>query len=267
MNKRMLAVFFVVGVAVLLSAGSVIARVVSTPATIDESGAMKAAAVFGELGTPVSVCISESAVEGQPDQFEVVTDKGATVWVDQAGRIRAVHGVVSRVTGVDLPMDATKARTVAEAFLAEHHPAFGAMEISHTFWLSDDAVVFSWSEYALSGARLMREASLTVNCATGALSTYVARYDSFEGTSTEPEIGAEQVTKAFLANQEHADARIEDCSLEVQKDARGQERLVWTVSYRPSITGPEGETLHGMGMSAFFDAATGEDITDDFRGR
>lgn len=90
-------------------------------------------------------------------------------------------------------------------------------------------------------------------------------YDSGEDVSAAPKISAEEVTETFLANEERADALIEECSLEVQKDAQGQERLVWRLTYRPLISGPQGETLYGMGMSAFFDAATGEDVTADFR--
>lgn len=263
MNKKTLAVLAAVGLVVLLSVSVLMANMTNTPSPVDERGAMDAVEKFGEVGIPVSVSISE--FPGQPDQYEVVTDKGATVWVDRTGRVRAVHGVVSRVTGTDLPMDDSEARKVAEAFLADHHPGFGSMVLSHTFWLSDDAVVFSWSEFAASGARLMREASLTVNCATGTLSSYVARYDAVEGVSTEPKVSADEVTETFRGNEERAGALVEECSLEVQKDAQGLERLVWRVTYRPMIAGPKGETFQGMGMSAFFDAETGEDITADFR--
>lgn len=263
--KRWRFAIIVVGALVLTLAGTAAARIVVMPATIDEQGAKDAVVAFGEVGTPISVKVSESITPGKPDQFEVLTDNGTTVWVDREGRIRAVHGVVATVAGVELPMDEPTARRVAEAFLAEHHPGFGSMVLCGTVWLSDDAVLFAWGEYAASGARLFREATLTVNCATGRLSTYVARYDSVEGISTDPKIDVDEVTRAFSAEEAYAGARVESCDLEVRRDARGQGRLVWTVVYRPELTGPDGaETFYGLGMYAFYDAATGEEVTAEF---
>lgn len=249
------------GAVLLLSVGIAVARVAATSATIDEQGAKDAVIAFGGVGAPVSVRTSEAVIPGEADQFEVLTDAGATVWVDQEGRIRAVHGVVSRVTDIDLPMNESVARDVAEAFLAEHHPGFGSMVLSDSFRLPEDAVVFSWGEYAASGARLLREAALTVNLATGELSSYSARYEQVEGVGTEPKVSAADVVKAFSADGSHANAQVEACDLEVRKDLGGQQRLVWVVTYRPMIELPDGRHVFGMGLDAFYDAATGQDVT------
>lgn len=258
---RVLVAGIVSAVIIAASAGAVWAVAFSQEADINTL-ASTAVEQVPDVGVVVSVT-EIPASESRYTRFEVTTDRGTVLWLDEQGRMVGSSGNVGH-TKSDGPMSIDEARSEAHAFVGELYPDLAQLGKPVEIRVSDDSFIFAWEEKTASGVRLTRSASVRVNLQTGSLSGYSARYDKAEVPALEPEITEAQVRESFSKDPDHKLDTIKEVSLEVRTDRSGVDRLVWTVDYRVGVTYPDGRVVESTGVHQLVDAASGADVTDQF---